>query len=340
MAQENQDQIIINNLRSDVEEACLLLSYAAQGGLNLKMETAKSIAKSKVLLAEGKLSGDEEAQFYLAYEELAKLAKPVTVASLSAAKETGRKSWRLDMLRPKQINISEARQAAMSYWNLTLFALGLLLAVQIYWVVGFNASKAIKDSRTEITKLTRELEEQQGRLKNEQKTLTSEQKAQGNIKIKELDTQKKRLEKRKSTYKDILHIWNLLIWAWLPYENDTGTTLALADFTLIALQGYLLPLLYGLLGACTYVLRMLSSEIRNLIYTGKSYIRYRARILLGTLSGLAITWFIQPDAAILKSLSSLALAFLAGYSVEILFAVMDKFVGAFSGKTPAQEKAQ
>ncbi|MDQ1277058.1 MAG: hypothetical protein QG555_97 [Thermodesulfobacteriota bacterium] len=119
---------------------------------------------------------------------------------------------------------------------------------------------------------------------------------------------------------------------------DNGNELAWADFILTGLQGYLLPLLTGLLGAWTYTLRSLSSEIRNLTYTGKSRIRYHVRAVLGMLCGLAITWFVQPGAAILKSLSSFALAFLAGYSVEILFAVMDRFVGAFSGKETAQNK--
>ena len=57
---------------------------------------------------------------------------------------------------------------------------------------------------------------------------------------------------------------------------------------------------------------------------------------MGTLSGLAITWFFQPTAELFKSLSPLAVAFLSGYSVEVLFAAMDRFVGAFSTKSPAQ----
>jgi len=91
-------------------------------------------------------------------------------------------------------------------------------------------------------------------------------------------------------------------------------------------------LLYGLLGACTYVLRALLNDIRALTYTHKSFIGYKVRVVLGTLSGLAISWFFPPSADILKTLSPLALAFLAGYSVEILFAAMDKFVSAFSAK--------
>jgi hypothetical protein len=86
------------------------------------------------------------------------------------------------------------------------------------------------------------------------------------------------------------------------------------------------------------VLRRITREIRDLTYTTDSNARYRLRIQLGTLAGLAVGWFlfIPPDSVgsgalfSFKELSPLALAFLAGYSVELLFAAMDKLVAAFS----------
>jgi len=60
---------------------------------------------------------------------------------------------------------------------------------------------------------------------------------------------------------------------------------------------------------------------------------------LGALGGLAIGWFYKPEAGnIGSSLSPFALAFLAGYSVEVLFFAMDKFVFAFSGKVGQEAK--
>lgn len=100
-----------------------------------------------------------------------------------------------------------------------------------------------------------------------------------------------------------------------------------ADYVLNALQVYFLPLLYGLLGAATYVLRTLSMEIKTLIYSYDSEIRFRLRLSLGALGGMAIGWFLKPDDAdALASLSPMAIAFLVGYNVEVLFAVMDKFI--------------
>jgi hypothetical protein len=56
---------------------------------------------------------------------------------------------------------------------------------------------------------------------------------------------------------------------------------------------------------------------------------------MGALAGLIAIWFLQPDAStaeIFKTLSPFALAFLAGYSVEVVFSAMDRFIAAFSNK--------
>ncbi|MCK5016604.1 MAG: hypothetical protein KAS32_05960, partial [Candidatus Peribacteraceae bacterium] len=109
-----------------------------------------------------------------------------------------------------------------------------------------------------------------------------------------------------------------------------------ARFVLNAIQTYLLPLLYGLLGAFAFVFRSLSDELKTSSFTEESVINYRLQIALGILSGLAIGWFFvrtgDETGFSIRSLSPLALAFLAGYSVELLFSIMDKLISAFSIK--------
>lgn len=116
-----------------------------------------------------------------------------------------------------------------------------------------------------------------------------------------------------------------------PYVAQDPTRLQIAQIILESLSKYLLPLLYGLLGACVYVLRTLSQEIKDLVYTVESDIRFQLRIYLGALAGLAIGWLIteQTTPSVLQSVTPIALAFLAGYSVELLFAAMDAVIGAF-----------
>ncbi|WP_089717438.1 hypothetical protein [Candidatus Entotheonella palauensis] len=102
--------------------------------------------------------------------------------------------------------------------------------------------------------------------------------------------------------------------------------------TLEALSVFVLPLIYGLLGACAFVLRMLTVEIRTYTYRDQSDIRFRLRIYLGALAGFAVAWFVNSDTAptLVASITPLALAFLAGYSVELVFAAMDALIDTFS----------
>ena len=102
------------------------------------------------------------------------------------------------------------------------------------------------------------------------------------------------------------------------------------------LQRYILPLIYGLLGSCVWILRTLTTAIRERTFTEASNIEFRIRLSLGMLGGMVFAWFITPDIAdgLFKSLSPFALAFLAGYSVDLLFAVMDRFLAAFTSKLP------
>ncbi len=120
-----------------------------------------------------------------------------------------------------------------------------------------------------------------------------------------------------------------------------------AEFTLRALQSYLLPLLYGLLGAMTYVLRTLSTEIKTVTYSAHSETRFRLRLSLGSLAGMVIGWFFTPDASTgLASLGPMTVAFLTGYNVDILFSLMDKLVNSIttsiqgSGKSQETQKPQ
>ncbi|PCI29520.1 MAG: hypothetical protein COB67_03960 [SAR324 cluster bacterium] len=124
--------------------------------------------------------------------------------------------------------------------------------------------------------------------------------------IEKIDTLERRYELSKSRNKLFL----------------TGLT---AEFVLLTLQQYLLPLLYGLLGAGTFVLRSLTDEVKNLTFCHESDIKYRLRLPLGALSGMTIGWFLTPeDVSFGGSAAPMALAFLAGYNVEILFSLMDK----------------
>jgi len=99
--------------------------------------------------------------------------------------------------------------------------------------------------------------------------------------------------------------------------------------------GFLLPVLYGMLGAIAFVLRRLSDETAAGEETSALKRKYSLRVPIGALSGLAAGWLLQPSTgSVTASLSPFALAFVAGYSADLVFAAMDRIVGAFSTPLP------
>ena len=120
---------------------------------------------------------------------------------------------------------------------------------------------------------------------------------------------------------------------------------------LFLISEYVLPLLYGLLGTCAFVLRDLANSISNVTFSRGSQINYSLRLIMGPLVGLAIGMFLNTpptsqsgelaanSVQSLYSLNSLGLAFLAGYSVEVLFTLLDTFVVAVGQGKKLGDKA-
>jgi hypothetical protein len=126
------------------------------------------------------------------------------------------------------------------------------------------------------------------------------------------------------------------------FENTWEIELGLLNSksALAVFSQYVLPLLYGLLGALAYILRTLSSEIQNVTFTRGSEIRYSLRWPLGMLGGVTVGLFFDPaELTGFAAITPLGLAFLAGYGVELLFTGLDRMVGAFSGEGPERPRA-
>jgi len=149
--------------------------------------------------------------------------------------------------------------------------------------------------------------------------------------------------------------WSLLL-GWAPkfmeisdseqeilYDaRSDELSLSSAKLTLKSLSSYILPLLYGLLGAYAYILRSLTKQIQRVTFSADSLVTFRLRWPLGMLAGISVGWFFGPDTLPpgLSALQPLAVAFLAGYSVELLFTAMDKLIGAFTASdTPKPARA-
>lgn len=118
----------------------------------------------------------------------------------------------------------------------------------------------------------------------------------------------------------------------LPVRTNYIQNTTYARNALTSFQSFILPLLYGILGALLFILRKYKSRLK----AGRSLnaTNYLIRIVMGGLAGLAIGWFVSIDGSDapfqIGNLSPLALSFLAGYGVEILFTGLDTIVSKFS----------
>jgi hypothetical protein len=329
-----------SDLDSYVREADLLLAHVVQQGLNIKQDIVNKIVQSKNALQSDQWNPAMETDFWLAYNSIAKLAGPVSVKSLKATTDSfGRLRGGFPFLAKSKRKVSLARKAVIRYRRFFFCALFSLLFIQIFSLIGATATTSI-DSLTE--KVSVKWAE-----RNKIKVTKGEDAPEIDGLDEDIANYYNRIEASYCVLKKWNNFWKTALNPTRIFLNnnlyptnmevmDKHMSVQIAKFALMALQLYLLPLLYGLLGASTYTLRIISHEINTLTYSSESDIRYRSRFYLGALAGMAAGWFFTPETtpSIVKSLSPLALAFLAGYNVEVLFAVMDKFISTFSSGAP------
>ncbi len=338
-----------------------LIRFASENGMAIPEELIKTIIDSADKLGTDQWSADQECAFWNSVCELSQKVSPVTIESINATleptrskskagKETSLFSW-------ITIAILVILIVCQIYWvignNVTSAIYKLLeKQQQIYTDIYIMENKLLS-----IDSDLKKISENNISLDNPEKqvALFYDNKA---ARIKPLNSQRedllrkiegKKLEKaRKKNFLDanssILESWI----DWVLFDNSdtlmrkkpenadnfqTEYQLTLASSIIQAMSSYFLPMLYGLLGACAYILRTLFKDIRHITFHGASGISYRLRMPLGMLSGVAVGWFFKAEALSfgIASIQPLAIAFLAGYSVELLFTAMDKLIGAFVG---------
>jgi len=94
-----------------------------------------------------------------------------------------------------------------------------------------------------------------------------------------------------------------------------------------ALGLWVLPALYGMLGAVIFHMRrLIDPRVPN-----PSWLQFTYRILLGGFAGIILIWFWTPSPQKLSqpsfaTLTSFGLAFLIGFSTDVFFQALDRFV--------------
>jgi hypothetical protein len=316
-----------------LKDAELLVAYVVRAGIVIDQTLIDQIVDAKAKIEGGTLTPAEESAFYHTVNTLTAKLAPVSAETLRACtEEFGVVKKTLFTRRPfkcSQARVSVRRQRAWA-----LFALGLLLVAQTYWLIGSNVISRIPSLDENVPP----------------PTATTAQAA---------EDKKAAEEKLMADTKEVTRYWVLRIWStpwkWLPdwlashvSAEDNRQAAARGDFfewgfeakeVLAIFQIYLLPLLYGWVGAMAYVLRRMIKAVQDMTYRGVLDVEFSLRVYLGVLAGVAIGWFFKPDttnaagtAVTLTSLTPFALSFVAGYSVELLFTAMDRLVGAFTEK--------
>jgi hypothetical protein len=345
-------------LGQSVSNAQLLMDYAAQHGVKIDTNVFDAIARARELFEQGKLKSKEEANFYQNYSILSQAVAPVGVASLHSCVTHG-STWSSETYAEKALRTHRA-------WGLA--ALILLIVVQTYWVLGSYLA-------SNMALLNEDKQQQKEGIEQEARWELYSPNMPGNrseIPINSSDgfpsdpstavntgqngnhQSKDPLERqidsinmgRTRATEELLRCWCVPV-RWIfagiaartsqPLQlNNNWTEMFITKYLLNILQTYVLPPLYGWIGAMAYIIRRLISEVNARTYVRSSNTSYNVRIFLGILAGLAIGWFVPPPSSteghVLQALSPLALAFLAGYCVELLFTAMDKLIDAFSVK--------
>ncbi len=125
-------------------------------------------------------------------------------------------------------------------------------------------------------------------------------------------------------------IFIILVSQLISFESNS--IFILIDKTM----SFLIPFLYGTLGADAYVLRLTTHRLHTRQFDPRRKAENQARLVLGTLSGGMIVFFINTGSFsligdsgnIYNTLGTAAAGFIAGYSTDFLYDTIERLIGA------------
>ena len=338
-----------SRLSDAVDAGNTLLYHAISRGQDLPAAVRDPIIKARAALDRGDtLSEDEEGKFLDAYSKLALRVSPVTAATLDAtSRRRGRRGWlgRLMGLRP----VSDAQRLVSCFGFLALCLIASIAGGEWTYTLIRSIATAEKQFATNSQEM-REANIRLGGIEDQIEKLTPNGGARPDT--ANTGAVRQALEARKDEA-------NAKLWA-LEYANhelhgtiDRGyetltrmlffghDKLKYVSMPLgIILGSFLLPVLYGALGTCTFVLRSLYREMVDRTFDGRRTGEFMVRIFLGMLSGLTLQWLVvRADGTVAGGMTPAVLAFLGGYSVEMLFAAIDRLVHLVTGRMRSPHRA-
>jgi hypothetical protein len=337
-------------LTEAVEAADTLLYHAIGGGQELPNTVRDPIIKARAAIEHGKaLTEDEEGKFLDAYAKLALRVAPVTAATLDATiRRRARRGWlgRLLGLRP----VSDVQRLASHFG---LLALCLVAGIAVgEWTHAFiesisAAEKQYKANSQEMMEANRRqdsIEKQIDMLKPGDgagpDTASAGAVRQAlDARKAELDVKLWTLERANEGLLDTIDTGYKTLEGMLFLGQQTLRHVSMPLGTILG--GFLLPVLYGALGTCAFVMRSLFREMVDRTFDARRTGEFTVRIFLGMLSGLTLQWLVvRSDGTVAGGMTPAVLAFLGGYSVEMLFTAMDRLVQVVAGRMRTPHRSQ
>lgn len=348
-----------------LNDAEMLLAHAAEKGIAFEEKHIKAIIDAKKNKQTSEWTEQEEINFWIAFQTLSSLVLPVSVDSIraSSAPPNPKQNWWTKIFGTS--NKSLVEKSVSFYRKFALFSMLIMLAIQIYSLIGTALLAKYESGNSRMKEIEKRMQELIIITSSnpDDRTAGMEQK---NL---ELENEELALEVKGGI--DLLNDWlNFTYYLWSKQmkpdslssnskaKNDVPQILTngpdetsinvvilqQAKSLIVILNQYILPLLYGLLGGLAFVLRSLAYESKALTFTATSKIMYGLRIHLGALAGLVIGFLwgdLQANTfGVVESLSPLAVAFLAGYSVDFIFRMLDSVIGTSAKKSDKKVKVE
>jgi hypothetical protein len=321
-----------SRLARAAEDADALLYYAASTGRDVPAEVRDPIVRTHGAVSDGKrVADDEEAAFLSAYAKLAAMVSPTTAATLRATSRTVRRPWLWRPFSPEPI--SEAQRVAYRFGLLALILILVIGAAEwtrtfINTVVADQAAhgrvlEELRTARAAQKRLAEQIalldRERQGTGDSSLRASLVRQREEADVRVQALDDREAGLVRRiQAGYETLYRIMPFVTWNEL---RNVITPVA----TIMAML--VLPVLYGSLGTCAFVLRTVYAEMVERSFDGRRTGEFMVRIFLGMLSGVSLQWLlVREGQPIPGGVTPAVLAFLGGYGVELLFAAIDRIL--------------
>jgi hypothetical protein len=348
--------------RTALKEGWYMLRYVTMIKPDVDQSLVSAIVDAETCLLEQNWTAETSKMFWPAYTKLSTLIQPVTIDCLTAS-QRNRTAVNFPVFWRGYTKLSSGEKTSQGYIIL-LFIILIITVVTQFYVTRYanivsNIDKAAAVIQTEMAQLNADYAtldaetadippggaltpaeinasvqviNEAGQINNQTAEILETKGYLDSVTILPFDLPRKPTEiadTAKSASSSP---------AWFNYYNAARTDAGQVQTTVNAVDVkansnstgisiFLLPILYSTIGAVAYILRTISGQLKSVTFSQNSPIRHAVRLFLGVMMGLVVGAFSTVTTEL--NLQPLAIAFLAGYGVEVFFSTFDSIIDRF-----------